>query len=199
MEKTAAAPQVSFPEPNALEVFVMVFFGNLLSQFYQEYVDRLDLTGSERVLELGPAAGSSTRHLAKRLLKGGGSVTAVDISRVYIQAARKRLRKLPNIQWVHGDICTLNIANNSFDAGFICFVVHDIPSSDRAQVMQSFAAKLAPGAKLFIREPLRFIPMDELRQTLQASGLTETSWLVKEIKTQGPVYEGIYTKPGGSR
>ena len=178
-------------EPGSLEVFITVVTGNLLSGFFKEYVDRLELKGDERVLELGPSAGNNSRHLARRLLKGG-CLTAVDISSVWVEVARKRLRRFPNVQVLLGDIATLGIPNRSQDVVVVSFVLHDVPRGERAGVMRHTLAKLAPGGKLFVREPLRDITPEEIRNLALGEGLEEISAAVGEIKTQGPVFEGVY-------
>lgn len=90
-------------EPSSLEVFITVALGDLAGGLFKEYNDRLPLKGSERILELGPSAGNSTRPLAQRLLSGGGCVTAVDISAKWVAVARKWLRKLPNVEILLGE------------------------------------------------------------------------------------------------
>lgn len=182
-------------EPSSLEVFITVTAGNLFGGFWKEYVDRMDLKGNERVLELGPSAGNNSRHLARRLVKGGGCLTAVDISAVWVEVARKRLRKFPNVELKLGDISQLDIPDRSQDAVLLSFVIHDIPRAERQGIVNATLAKLAPGGKLFVREPLRNITPQEIRHMLQMNGLIEASSSVAEIKTQGQVFEGVYLKP----
>jgi 16S rRNA A1518/A1519 N6-dimethyltransferase RsmA/KsgA/DIM1 with predicted DNA glycosylase/AP lyase activity len=59
-------------EPSRLEIYLTVAAGAVISSIFKDYVDRLDLTGSERVIELGPSAGNNSRHLARRLSKAAG-------------------------------------------------------------------------------------------------------------------------------
>ncbi|MHB0857256.1 MAG: class I SAM-dependent methyltransferase [Anaerolineae bacterium] len=181
-------------EPVPLEVLITVAAGHLFDSFFRGYVDRLPLQGYERVLELGPSAGNSTRHLARRLALGGGSVTAVDISHVWVEVARQRLSRYANVRVLCGDIATLGLADASFDIAFLSFVLHDIPVSDRIRVMRHFTAKLTPCGALYIREPLRFIARQEIVQVLDTCGLVETHGAVASVRTQGNVYEGIYRR-----
>ncbi|MHB1295959.1 MAG: class I SAM-dependent methyltransferase [Anaerolineae bacterium] len=147
------------------------------------------------MLELGPSAGNVTRHLARRLAPGGGRVTAVDISRVWVEVARKRLRRHANAEVLWSDMATLDLADGSFDAALVSFVLHDIPASDRLRVMRHVVATLTPGGALFLREPLRFITLQEIDQVFRACGLVEISASVAAVRTQGNVYEGIYRRP----
>lgn len=187
------------PNPGRLEIFVNIVMGSLLSGFFKEYVNRIDLQGNARVLELGPCAGNSTRHLARRLQKGGGCLTAIDILPGWIEVTRKRLAGFSNVELIAGDITHLNLPAGCFDAVFINFVVHDILPDERAAVMQAALATLVPGGKLFIREPLRFISEAELRRLVDTNGMIEVSAKSSEIKTQGTVFEGVYRKTIPSR
>jgi hypothetical protein len=54
-------------EPSRLEIYLTVAVGVVFSSIFKNYADRLDLTGSERVIELGPSAGNNSLHLARRL------------------------------------------------------------------------------------------------------------------------------------
>jgi len=182
-------------EPNSLEVLTTVWIGNLFGGMFKEYIDRLDLKGDERVLELGPSAGNSTRYLAERLLKGGGCLTTVDISAVWVEVARKRLRKFPNVEVKLGDITSLDIPNHSQDVIFMSFVLHEIPYEDRPLVVRHLVDKLVPGGKVYIREPLLHISKQSIQNVMKGNGLIEISSAEVEVKTQGQAYEGVYRKP----
>ncbi len=180
-------------EPSGFEVFITQLVGDLASGVYKAYVDRLPLMGNENVIELGPASGNSTRHLAERLLKGGGRVTAIDISQVWTGVARKRLVQYANVELLCGDMATL-VPNESFDAAFMNFVLHDIPGPERGRVMQSLVNKLRPGGKLFLREPLDRISGHEIRTVLEKTGLREVDARVTSVPLQGKTYEGVFVK-----
>jgi SAM-dependent methyltransferase len=179
-------------EPSRLEIYLTVAAGAVFSSIFKDYVDRLDLTGSERVIELGPSAGNNSRHLARRLSKSGGRLTCVDISRRWTEVARRRLRNYPNVMVRCGDIADLDIPSHSHEAALVSFVLHDIPIGDRMRVMQHLALTLKPEGKIFIREPLRFITQQEIRKLMDACGLEEVWSGEMSIKTQGRVFEGAY-------
>jgi ubiquinone/menaquinone biosynthesis C-methylase UbiE len=181
-------------EPPRLEVLITLAVGKLLPGIWRAYVDRLPLKGDECVLELGPSAGNLTYHLAERLSRGKGKVTCVDISKVWTEVAQKRLKKFHNINYFVGDIDGLDIPDGSHDAALVSFVLHDIPLEQRNGVMKHLIDKLKPGGKVFIREPLRFISQEEIRSIMQRYGLVESSGSVAEIKSQGMVFEGIYSR-----
>jgi ubiquinone/menaquinone biosynthesis C-methylase UbiE len=179
-------------EPSRLEIYLTVAVGVVFSSIFKNYADRLDLTGSERVIELGPSAGNNSLHLARRLSTSGGCLTCVDISRRWTEVARRRLRNYPDIMFKCGDIANLDIPAHSQDVAVVSFVLHDIPGGDRMRVMQHLAATLKPEGKIFIREPLRFITQQEIRKLMDACGLEEISSGEMSIKTQGRVFEGVY-------
>jgi SAM-dependent methyltransferase len=179
-------------EPSRLEIYLTVAAGTVFSSIFKDYVDRLDLTGSERVIELGPSAGNNSLHIARRLSRGGGRLTGVDISQRWTEVARRRLRNYPDVTFKCGDIADLDILALSQDVAVASFVLHDIPGVDRMRVMQHLAATLRPGGKIFIREPLRFISQQEIRRLMDACGLEEAWSGEISIKTQGRVFEGVY-------
>jgi ubiquinone/menaquinone biosynthesis C-methylase UbiE len=179
-------------EPSALEIWITVAAGSLASSVYRSYIDRLPLKGSERVLELGPSAGNSTRPLAKRLEKQGGWVIAVDISTRWIATARRQLRGCPNVELHLGSIGALDLPDRSFDAALVSFVVHDIPPDQQLGVLKDVTAKVRMGGRLFVREPLRFIEVERLRYMLSQLGWQEQQCATEEVFTQGRVYEGVW-------
>jgi SAM-dependent methyltransferase len=183
-------------EPSSLEIWITTTVGRLASSTYRAYIDRLPLKGNERVLELGPSAGNSTRHLAKRLLAGGGCVTAVDVSERWIEVAERQLRGISNVELRLGDIGALDIPDHSFDAAFISFVVHDIRASEQLGVLEHVTAKVRAGGSLFMREPLRFIGAERLRCMLIALGWQEQHAAEEDVFSQGRVYEGIWRMEG---
>lgn len=180
-------------EPASLEIWITIAAGSLGRGVYQSYINRLPLDGSERVIELGPGAGNSTRPLAERLNKGG-SVTAVDVSSRWIKTAWNRLQGYPNVRLHLGDLSKLNIPDRSFDAALIHFVIHDIPSEKQMGVLEGLTAKVKPGGRLFVREPLRFIEAERLRNMLCHLGWQEQQSDVEEVFSQGKAYEGIWVR-----
>ena len=181
-------------EPNTLEVLVTRTVGALAHTVYEDYVNSLDLRGDERVLDFGSGAGTPARYLAARLLPGGGHLTCLDISHVWLDVCRQALHDSPNVAFVLGDITTLDLPPASFDAVFIHFVLHDIPAGERPPIVQALARLLTPQGRVFIREPMRFIAPSEVKALWQAVGLTETSRHDAPIPTQGEVYAGVYAR-----
>lgn len=181
-------------EPNSLEVLVTRAAGALVHSVYEDYVNSLELRGDERVLDFGSGAGAPARYLADRLLPGGGQLTCLDISHVWLDVCRQHLHDTPNVTFVLGDITTLDLPPASFDAVFIHFVLHDIPAGERLPIVAALARVLTPDGRVFIREPKRFIAPGEVKALWEAEGLTETSRHDEHIASQGEVYAGVYAR-----
>jgi SAM-dependent methyltransferase len=180
-------------EPGWPEVVITVAAGVLAPGIYRKYAERLDLRGDERVLDFGSGAGTMARYLARRLTQGG-RLTCVDVSRMWLDVARRRLRRYPNVSFCLGDIATLDILDASQDVVLIHFVLHDIPAARRPEVVRHLAWTMAFGGRLYIREPLRFIAVDEIKALMTVAGLREITARQSQVPTQGTLYEGEWQK-----
>jgi ubiquinone/menaquinone biosynthesis C-methylase UbiE len=181
-------------EPSSLEATITIAVGNLFGGVYKTAVDSLNLAGSERVLDFGSGAGTPARLMARKLGRGGGTLTCVDVSQVWIETAQKRLKASSNVTFHLGEISELDIPDESHDVVFIHFVIHDIPASQRPQVVKHLARKLVIGGRLYVREPLNVIAQDEIRRLMQQSGLTELRASVGNVPLMGTTYESIFVK-----
>jgi ubiquinone/menaquinone biosynthesis C-methylase UbiE len=181
-------------EPSSLEVLITIAVGNLFGSVYKTAVDSLNLAGSERVLDFGSGAGMPARLIAGRLAEGGGALTCVDVSKAWIKTAQKHVQGYPNVAFLLGEISELDIPDESHDVVFIHFVIHDIPASQRLQVVKHLAYKLVKGGRLYIREPLNVIARDEIDRLMKQNGLEELRSTVDKVPPMGPAYEGIFEK-----
>jgi ubiquinone/menaquinone biosynthesis C-methylase UbiE len=146
------------------------------SRFYHpDYVKRLGLSGSERVLEFGSGGGCLSRVLAQAL-SPNGSLSCVEISPYWIEKARHRLNVFTNIEYLQGDITQMTIHENHFDAVIIHFVLHDIEPKARIDVVSALVKSLRPEGAVFIREPAKpehGMPLSEIRALMRGAGLRE--------------------------
>jgi 2-polyprenyl-3-methyl-5-hydroxy-6-metoxy-1,4-benzoquinol methylase len=143
--------------------------------FYNSYLKTFGLNGSERVLDFGCGGGTGSVCLA-RFLNTSGELTCVDVSKYWIDKARKRLKRYSNAKCLVGDIRELDISENRFDVISIIHVIHDIAPAERQSVTDRLASLLDRHGKLFIREPIREshgMPVSEIVTRLTNSGLTE--------------------------
>ena len=146
------------------------------SRFYHpDYVKRLGLFGTERVLEFGSGGGCMSSALV-RTLSSDGSLSCVEISSYWVEKARRRLKDFSNIKYLQGDITQMTVPENHFDVVIIHFVLHDIEPAARIDVMSALAKVLRPEGTLFIREPAKpehGMSLSEIRALMQDAGLRE--------------------------
>src|ERR1700754_158332 len=118
-------------------------------------VPRLELTGTERILELGAAPGAAVAEIG-RLLTGDGHVTALDRSAVGVRRMRERNRELIDagrVTVVEQDLTTLTadatgpFVPGRFDVIFASNVNVFWTHPAKANV-DALAALLAPGGRL---------------------------------------------------
>jgi ubiquinone/menaquinone biosynthesis C-methylase UbiE len=159
---------------------------------YKAFADRLPLDGGARALDFGCGMGTVAYYAAKRL--PDGHLTCLDISGRWLKACRKRLRKAGNVDFLHADASAL--AENSFDAVYCHFVLHDIPERELETVVPALAKSLKPGGALVFREPLREAGrLRAIKRLIEESGLSLLKSRVTDVPLMGNALEGVYTKP----
>jgi ubiquinone/menaquinone biosynthesis C-methylase UbiE len=153
-------------------------------------VGGLDL--GDRVLELGPGFGATTRLLARKL--GTGHLTALELDERYCHQLRTELGNA--VQVVQGDATTLPFEDAQFSA-VLCFtMLHHIPLSEQQdQAFAEVVRVLRPGGvfagtdsvgtgRLFklihVGDTLRPIDPGEMPRRLQSAGLAEP--LIDRVK-----------------
>ncbi len=110
---------------------------------------------------------------------------------------RKRLKKYPNVDFKLGDIASLAINDNAYDAVVVHFVLHHIDKRERQEKVRVISRKLKAGGRLFIREPTREghgTSVNEIRQLMSAAGLHERDSRMTRSLVMGRVYEGVFEK-----
>jgi 2-polyprenyl-3-methyl-5-hydroxy-6-metoxy-1,4-benzoquinol methylase len=160
---------------------------------YNPYFKTFGLKGNESVLDFGCGGGAGSLCLA-HLLSKDGHLTCVDVSRHWIEKAKKRLAKYDNVECKSGDIRELDISDSSFDVISTIHVIHDIAPTERQSIVRILSQKLKEGGLLFIREPIKKshgMPVEEIRALLSDAGLNEIEH--KETKSE---YIGKYQKAG---
>lgn len=90
------------------------------------------------VLELGIGAGVQ----ASRILAERGRLTGVDISREQLRRAGEQL---PGATLIHGDFCSVELPQASFDAVVSFYVLNHVPRPDLAPLLARVAWWLRPG------------------------------------------------------
>ncbi len=103
-------------------------------------VEALSLRRGDRVVELGCGTGQVTAALIRR----GARVTAVDALPEMLEATRRRA---PAAELILGDITTADLGP-VVDRVVISFVLHNLDSTQRAEVLKRAADALAPGGSI---------------------------------------------------
>lgn len=98
--------------------------------------------------DLGCGTGLVTLALAPFVTR----VIAVDSSAAMLQAARKRLRGVGNVDLRRGDLEALPIDDERLDAATLMLVLHHVPEPEKALAEVSRALK--PGGRVFIVDML---------------------------------------------
>jgi ArsR family transcriptional regulator len=123
---------------------------------------RCDLFGAASHLQALPALaderwvvgdlGCGTGQVAAALAPFVARVVAVDRSGDMLQAARRRLRDLPNVQVRRGELEALPIADAELDAATLLLVLHHLP--DPAAALAETGRVLKPGGRVVIADML---------------------------------------------
>jgi ubiquinone/menaquinone biosynthesis C-methylase UbiE len=147
-------------------------------------VDRLGLTGSERVLEIGPGPGFFSVEIAGRLTDG--RLDLFDIQPEMLEKARRRLDRagLRDVGFTAGEASDgFPFPDSSFDVAYLAAVIGEVP--DQQACVRSLSRVLKPGARLVFVEmfpdPDR-LSVRELRDLAEPEGFdfveaTGNRWL----------------------
>jgi ubiquinone/menaquinone biosynthesis C-methylase UbiE len=100
----------------------------------------------QRVLEVGAGTGDQTLLLA-RAVGPDGSVVATDLSEGMLAVAHSRVQAagLGNVEFLAGDVGSLSLDDESFDAAVAGFVLMLVPEPER--VAATVRRKLSPGGR----------------------------------------------------
>ncbi len=167
------------------------------SHSYKRYAESFGLTGSEWVLDYGSGSGRITRHIAARLAPRGGHLTCVDVSTVWMDVVKRRLKQYPNVDFKLGDIASLDIPDDAYDVVVVHFVLHHVNADVRQKNVSILSQKLKKGGRLFFRDPIREehgTPVHEIRQLMSNAGLHERAFQMEKSLHMGPRYSGVFVK-----
>jgi ubiquinone/menaquinone biosynthesis C-methylase UbiE len=185
-------------QPSKSEIKNYLFFAEtIMKPAYRSIVKKCELIGDEKVMDFGSGAGPSSNIIAKELEEGNGELTCLDISESWIKVVKHRFQEYDHVNYILGDITTMELVENAYDVILIHFVLHDIDKAIRSTVIEKLNYVLKPGGRLIIREPVsdsHGMPGDEVRQLMQDNGLVEGSLILRKMMFFIPVVEGIYYK-----
>jgi len=193
---------MSAKEPSILRVLEdSVAVRWLMRGIYRRYAQGLGLCGEERVLEVGQGSGALSRFLAALLDQDCGELVCADVSRVWLDVARRKLRRFPHVEYKLGAVTELGLEDNYFDAVVVHCMLHDVDAELREELVRALAKTLKPGGKLFLREPMRTghgLPVEEIRRLMSGAGLREASSEAGRMPHMGPTFAAVFVKPGAS-
>lgn len=187
----------SLVEPTPAEVMWTQCIAPITQALYRPYVRRLGLKGNEKAIDFGSGPGITARLIADILLKGNGHLTCIDISRVWVKVAQRRLRGYPNVDFMTGMVSDLRITPGSYDVVIIHLTMHEVERHLRFDAVRALSNALRYGGKVFIREPMREghgMTADEIRELMSGNGLKEISYELTKALHFGPVYAGVFEK-----
>jgi ubiquinone/menaquinone biosynthesis C-methylase UbiE len=168
--------QYDFAHPGPVEILLDRWFKATLGIpiFYGPFVRSMHLRGDETVLDFGCGSGIAALLMARRLHRGG-TVTCLDTSTFWLNAARQRLQPLDNVRFHGGDIRHGGVARRSFDAISMIDVLRDIPPRDQQPIAYALAGCLKPGGHLHLWEvthPAHGMPPAAINRLMATAGLT---------------------------
>jgi ubiquinone/menaquinone biosynthesis C-methylase UbiE len=169
--------KTDFIHPSQLVIKYEVFIsGIILRPLYHNFIQQLNLTGDENILDFGSGAGGEAIHLADIIQNKNGKLTCLDISPTWLQVVKHRLSNHENIDFIEGDITTKKIPPNSFDVIIVRLVLHDIPENQRKPIINQLYFILKPNGSVHIQEPIgtgHAIDETEMRSLFKNAGFKE--------------------------
>jgi SAM-dependent methyltransferase len=143
--------------------------------------------------DLGCGTGETSAALAPFVAR----TIAVDRSGEMLQAARRRVRDMPNVDVRRGELETLPIADGELDAAVMILVLHHVP--DPAAVLREAARTLKPGRRFVLCDMLPHdreeykqqmghvwlgFGDDQLRRLLGGAGFDDTRIIPLPVETE---------------
>ncbi|MCV7429484.1 class I SAM-dependent methyltransferase [Mycobacterium montefiorense] len=114
-------------------------------------VDNIGLTGSERVLEVGPGPGFYSVQIARRLTYG--RLDLFDLQPEMLEKAGRQLELagFPDVGFAAGEASDgFPYPDHTFDVAFLAAVIGEVP--DKSACIRSLGRVLKPGGKLVFAE-----------------------------------------------
>ena len=119
-------------------------------EWYQEVNRHLaamsGIKPGDRVLDIGCGTGSSTASILQQM-NDQGEVIAIDRNKGYLDIAKEKLSKCPNVSFVEADVAGVgDVIQGPIDAGLIFNTIHLI--RDHRKLFSGIASVLKPGGIL---------------------------------------------------
>lgn len=114
---------------------------------------RKALRSDAKILEIGCGTGSATRLVAQTF--PSAKITALDLSAPYLKIAQENLRPYNGVSYLQGDGSQLVFKDETFDAVFSVYLLHELPSEERQRMIKEAWRVLKPGGILVFADSLQ--------------------------------------------
>lgn len=164
------------------------------NKIYKNYVENLDINGSEAIFELGSHVGYLSRKIAEKLCDGG-YLTCADVSDYYSNTLKARLKKFKNVNFCFGDIRKMNIDCEIYDKVILNDCLINLSKSERLSYLRFLLLVLKPNGSIHVRQPISQsgISSSEVRQLMRELGLHESKYKFDK-SGKDIVFTGIFKK-----
>ena len=137
----------------------------------ERLADRLELSETSRVLELGPGPGYFSRAVARRVPRG--YLLLADLQPEMLRKAGRKLAEadIRNVGFVQADATSLSLSSGAWDCAFLVAVLGEVP--DPRLCLQELYRVLRPGGLLSLTEQPGdpdFIALPEARKLVEGVG-----------------------------
>ena len=140
------------------------------------FLDQLEITAPQNILDIGCGLGGSARFVAKNY---GAKVTGIDLTPEYIETGKALCGWVglsDRIELLQGNAQALPFQDASFDGAYMMHVGMNI--EDKSAMFAELSRVLKPGAKLGIYD-IMATSDDDLIYPVPWATTSETSWLAK--------------------
>lgn len=136
-----------------------VMFLGRLEQLWQRLIDKAEIRGGERVVDVGCGTGKAAVVAAGIVLPGGG-VFGVDASAEMIAMSRKRASEAnAEVEFRRAAMEDLPFPDDHFDVVLSCQALHHVPRDAKFRALSEMRRVLRPGGRLLLLdhgEPYRW-------------------------------------------
>ena len=179
-------------EPSLLEIFLTkIAFILCGKSVYEEFANRLKISGKETVLDFGSGLGTVGFYVARKLTEG--QLICYDISKRWMSICRKTLRKYKNVSFLQSEFPSF--AADSFDIIFCHFVLHDISNNELEGIIPVLANSLKFNGSLTFCEPINeTIKIFEIKRLIEKNGLSLKESRITDVPLMCNALECVYIK-----
>lgn len=114
----------------------------------------INFSDAKDIIEIGCGVGAQSEILLRRF--PNINLTGVDLNERQLKAAKDFIKNIPYAKGRHDyqlmDAANLNFESNSFDGGFLCWVLEHVPGP--TNVLSELRRVVKPGGRIYVTEVL---------------------------------------------